>query len=340
MGWLRLAMVAAVASAVWAQDLPLPEEKDWRVVCGKATATPLPLASYTHDEAWLRACNAEALYYGYGHKPDYAAARECAFYQRDHADPTRGDPFAGPGVLAMIYANGDGVARDYDLSIHFACENTWAADAEMAYRIGHLEQLKAQGPDAKRFDLCNDATSGLMMGACESVTQSFGDNKRAQALQSFVAAQHWNATTQRQFQAVHNAEKAFEEARVRFEVDLSGTARAMFELEEQGRLHDQFLINLQRFAKGDVPETTADDAAGLHQQVQTALAKIHTLPASTWQYGTVKPEGIDKTQALYDRLENAWLKFAPSAFPQLTASQVRAQLNLLRLHQLQSEGGQ
>lgn len=66
----------------------------------------------------------------------------------------------------MIYANGDGVARDYDLSIRFACENTCAADVEMAYRMGHLERLKADGPGAKRFDLCDDAPSGLITGAC------------------------------------------------------------------------------------------------------------------------------------------------------------------------------
>jgi hypothetical protein len=144
----------------------------------------------------------------------------------------------------MLYANGRGVPRDYNLAIRFACENTWAGDTEMELRIGHLEQLT-------NFDLCDDATSGLMMGACEFIHRQFSAADRRRELDLISAT--WSAQVKEAFKSLAAAEDDFVSARSGNEVDRSGTGREAFSLEEEGRLRDQFPINLRFFAHGEVP---------------------------------------------------------------------------------------
>jgi hypothetical protein len=138
------------------------------------------------------------------------------------------------------------------------------------------------------------------------------------------------------FERLRAAEKAFEDARTGGEIDLSGTARGMFTLEEQKRLRDQFLINLQRFGAGDVPKASASDLAALDRVLNSVYHDIQQAPSSQWQYGTVKPEGIRDTERNWVELSDAWVAFAHEAYPNLDGNAVRAQIIRLRLHQLRS----
>ncbi len=331
-----LAALAVGATVLTAQTSPSPEEKNWKEICARATAAPLATPSFAHvaPESELQHCDSTALYYGFDHAPDPAAALQCAYYERAHPRPSEGDPFYGPGVLSMLYANGRGVERNYNLAIRFACENTWAAEAEMELRIGHLEHLRDTNASASNFDLCDDATSGLLEGACESVQQQFADAKRRKELDAILA--RWPPGVKAAFQSLDAAEEAFVKARTRNEVDLSGTGRAAFALEEQGRLRDQFLINLQRFAKGDIPSASAADYSDVDHKLNAVYQHIQHAPETAWQYGTIKPPGIRDTELAWLKLRDAWVEFGRLAYPHLSADTVRTQIARLRLHQLQS----
>src|SRR5262245_63805038 len=105
--------------------------------------------------------------------------------------------------------------------------------------------------------MCDDITSGLNMGKCENVHQRFADADRAKKVSAITAKL---TRSQRQlYDRLYSAEDNFEIVRVNNEIDLSGTARAMFALSDRGKLRDQFLINLQRFSKSDIPQATAED---------------------------------------------------------------------------------
>jgi hypothetical protein len=110
----------------------------------------------------------------------------------------------------------------------------------------------------------------------------------------------------------------------------------MFELEEQKKLRDQFLINLQRFGNADIPAATSADLAALDRQLNLTYRQIQEAPASAWQYGTIKPEGIRDTERKWITLSDAWLEFARDAYPSLSPTSIHAQLIRLRLHQLRS----
>lgn len=311
-------------------------EKDYENICARATAQPLPPPKFEHPEpdTWLEHCDAEALYYGFDRPADPAAALQCAWYERAHPQPTRGDPFYGPGILMMLYANGKGVPRDYNLAIRFVCENRWLSENEMEFMTGDLEDRRDAHSTASDFDICKDGTSGLMMGACEAVTQEFADAKRRQQMDAITAA--WSPAAKQSFPALQAAEKAFEDARTGNEVDLSGTGRAAFALEEQGRLRDQFLINLGRYAQGDVPAASADNLAALDRELNAVYQRLQQAPATAWQYSTVKPKGILETERAWLKLRAAWVQFGQVAYPRLGSDSISAQITRLRLHQLRS----
>ena len=108
----------------------------------------------------------------------------------------------------------------------------------------------------------------------------------------------------------------------------------MFALQDQRKLRDQFLINLERFSKDDIPAATAADVKGLDAQMNALYQKIMQAPEETFSIGTVKPEGIRDTQRAWLKLRDAWIEFAKSAYPRLSSDRVTAQLIRLRLNQL------
>jgi len=189
------AVGCAVATEASAQDPSSPEEKNWKAICTQAVAQPHtpPRFNKPQSEDQLQKCDSQALYYGFDGKADPAAALQCAYYERAHHS-SEDDFFKGPGVLTMLYANGKAVHRNYDLAIRFACENPLAAEAEMELRIGHLEHLRDAGETSK-FDLCDDALSDQMLGACAFVSQKLAELKRKPQLEAI--SRGWSSQVRR-----------------------------------------------------------------------------------------------------------------------------------------------
>jgi uncharacterized protein YecT (DUF1311 family) len=302
-------------------------------MCKDITSQPLTEPRFTAPltPAQLAKCDSEALYYGFGSKPDYPTALQCAWYERAHPDSHNANMSRGAGVLTMLYANGRGVAKDPDLAMRFACEQQWASPAEMDYRLHHLMDIKDGKPQQTAFDNCDDITSGLSMGRCTEVHQRFADADRARKLSAITAKL---TPSQRQlYDRLYSAEDNFEIVRVNNEIDLSGTARAMYQLADRGKLRDQFLINLQRFSKSDIPQATAADVKNLDAQMNVLYQKIMQAPEDPFP-GMVKPQGIRDTQRAWLKLRDAWMDFSKSAYPTLSSDRVMAQLIRLRLNQL------
>jgi len=330
-------LILAWCSTAFTQQTPdYKADKDWERTCKHAEAQPLtaiqPSGPLAGDQ--LINCDETTLYYGLGEKPDYAAALQCGWFQRAHPQVTAGNMFYGPGVLTMLYANGKGVPRNYELAIRFACENSWAAEAEMAYRIGHIEHLRDAGAQNVVFDLCDDITSGLGDGTCTSIQTRTADAVRSRKIDEIL--DRFPASVKSAFPSLQAAELGFEKARTQGEVDLSGTSRAAFQLSEETKLRDQFLINLQRFGRADIPGASEADLFILDQKLNEMYQRIQHSPTSRWEFGTIKPDGIRDTERKWISLVDAWIGFARIAYPNLSTTRVRAQLIRLRLRQLRS----
>ena len=137
-----------LVGALYACSLPLraqiaqPDFEDGPKACEqiKAKAVTEPQLTGPLSASQLPGCDSTALYYGFADQPDYAAALQCAWYERAH-EPGYLDMFRGAGVLTMIYANGHGVKKDIDLAMRFSCSaQPDPARAELSGRLSHLDQ--------------------------------------------------------------------------------------------------------------------------------------------------------------------------------------------------------
>lgn len=291
-------------------------------ICQQAEQVQPPVPDQPNAELRksLAQCDAASLYYGLepGHQPDYTAARQCAF-------ATQND-----NVLTMIYANGDGVAKNLNLAIGFACQ-AGSAPAEIEGRVMHLVKLREHPETAQRFDICDDVTSGYMMGVCASYQEKLAQKQRQQQIAELT--KDWSASDRQALQQLQAAADNFIKTHAAYEVDLSGTARAALELEEESTLQDDLVSTLKDLAKGDLPAHTADQAAQADQQLNQVFQQIEK--NNHFAMGTVDREGVRKTQRAWLQYRDAWVAFGKVKYPQVSADSWKTWQTDKRIEMLQ-----
>jgi hypothetical protein len=266
--------------------------------CKRTASVAYPASDNVSDaEAkTLKGCNSEALYYGIGMGRDSVKARKCAYVEiASKEEPV----FGGALLLMVIYGTGDGAALNTDLAIHLACENSHA-DAEKDARVQFLLERKSDPAKANApFDICDHITSGFMSGHCAAHSQRIASVARAKRLA--VAETLVRALAEPEYAALQKARDVFFKAREENEVDLSGSARAAFMVEERACLDVGFVEALEKLAKSEAP--VGSDFAAADKTLNAAYSK---LMKSDFDYGTVTKESIKKTQRLWLKYRDAW----------------------------------
>lgn len=178
-----------------------------QALCASVIEAEPPRADYPSaaDAAALEGCNSAHLYFGVGEPQDRVAARQCALLERESYRQTFAqegiEPYPlldGSGMLATIYANGEGAQRDFDVAIHMACEMS-GAPAEMLGRLDRLDEARAAGWQGSDFGPCDDITSGRAAGWCQSLQSDIAAQERAGELAAAIAS--WPAPQREAFDA-------------------------------------------------------------------------------------------------------------------------------------------
>jgi uncharacterized protein YecT (DUF1311 family) len=263
--------------------------------CKKVQSASAPQKDQpSKDElASLKGCDALGPSDGVAQAVDYKKARLCAFAQLQNGDEMF---WGGRTILYMIYANGHGVSRNLDLALKYACEEQ-AAPAEIQARIKHIESLK-QNPEAK-LDYCDDITSGYAMGFCA------GRKAEAEAAQRKLKYAQLPFKGPK-YDALVKAAEVFRKERSQNEVDLSGTARSMFVVQEESIQDRDFYESLEAFSRNKAPKFALKKE---NAELNKAFKKILTAK-DTSLWGTVTKDGIIKTQKAWVAYRNAWRTFA------------------------------
>ena len=268
------------------------------------------------QQASLKTCDAQALYYGIRQPRDFTKARHCAF------TPDKEDDVFGKkaGVLMMLYANGQGVQRNLQLAKKAACA-AGGAPAELSGRLAHLAEL-APGKSAagQTIDFCDDVTSGLMMGYCASLGSAQGDVRREQALAAVDAG--FTPPQRAAFARLQHSAARFVEARGGNEVDVSGTARGAQIAEEENAQKDAFLAALRAFESGKLPRFSAAQDAAIDRELNTVYQQLRRMPAP--QYTTIRMADIQATQRIWLVYRDAWVEFGKLRYPAVPAHAWRA----------------
>jgi hypothetical protein len=318
------------------------EEPDWQAVCSRALATPLPpaaaaLARSASSQPALAAgqCDEQALYYGFGQSPNHQAALQCAYRHRAYPDAPLNSYLEGAGTLAMLYANADGVPRDYALAIRSACEIANRGGQNTEERIAVLEALRdGKLPAGTAFDLCDEQMSGAMGAYCSDLSEKQADVGRARRIAAIKA--HLPQPALAMLAALEADEYAFEQARMKGEYPGGGGSGSVgFALDDQNKLREQFVINLERFSTGRLPKASAANRQLAQRELDAAYAAALAVPrAPDAPFGNPTVNGLKATEAAWEQLFGQWMRFAPVAFPNLSADATATELLRLRIHQV------
>lgn len=278
----------------------------------------------------LAKCDAEDLYYSaigetHPNSAEWGRVRACAFATKDNA------------VLMMLYANGLGVKKNMDLSLKYACRVD-SAPAEMEGRVAHLQDIKqaGSGKSKKLFDLCDDITSGYMMGYCAHLGEQQEQKARARWLRDFAG--RLTPAQRSEFKKLQDLEAGFAKAHGEDETDLSGTARGMMVIEAEASVNDRFLKDLGRFEKGELPRYTNTRFKALDRQLNQAYQRVMHAKSEgkegTLEYSTVTKKDVRNTQRLWLKYRDAWVAFGHVRYPAVPAYSWEALLTQRRTKQL------
>lgn len=306
-----------------------PDEPQWphEVECTKWATVPIPARDIGSAP---QQCDSRALYESQAGKGrDFVAARHCAYRERGTGAAIReqGEPFGGSGLLMMLYANGEGVARNIPLAKRFACEYE-GAPAEVSGRLEHLDAI-ASGKDRKPMDICDDITSGMMAGFCATRE---GDTARAQRETRWTSLQvSWSPQQRAVLAEMRKAAKAYFDSVAREETDMSGTARGALAEAAYDNLDKALFMDVERFEHGKFPGTRKQDFIAsdrtLNATYQKVLARLGaSSSADAARYGTVTTDGVRATQRLWLGYRDAWVRFAASRYPAIAADAWKAWL--------------
>lgn len=294
-------------------------------------ATDWPDATTT---AALVDCDAVTLYYGIGQVPAPVRARQCALLetQRPGSNDT---PFSGTAMLMTIYANGVGAARNLELATSLACRIDGAA-FEVDGRVKHLQQLLAEHWRGHDFSYCDDIASGMAEGVCAAHNGSIADVKRSDELDSM--SQRWTAAERTRFEQLLSAMRTYAQASGENEVDLSGSGRAAFEIEQEHQVKDTFMQLLDTLQTSSLPAASATDyqsADARLNDVYRQIMAIQTEADERINAGNVTKSGIRRSQRAWLRYRDAWTAFAAAKYPHVSATSVQAELTRQRTKDLQ-----
>lgn len=308
-----LAAVLLVAPSARADDLTNP-------AC--ATLAKLTISAADQPDAAARerlgGCDSESLYYADGASPNYVDARLCAYLERDKGDEL---VFGGSAVLMMLYANGQGVARNLELAKRFACE-VQGAPAELDGRLQHLAEMAKSSANSEIFDVCDDITSGYMMGFCAS--RSADKAKVDRDTRVTALGKNWKDADRAAFARLRAAADAYFDAVVEGEVDMSGTARGAMAVGARESLEDGLVTSLSAFEQGRLPKATAEEFAAADKALNAsyAVAMKAARPTEGEDFsnlGTVRPEGIRTAERAWIKYRDAWVAFGAHKYPAVSA---------------------
>lgn len=299
----------------------------WESVCKNARAD-LPKKDFPSEEELkkLGHCDTEALYYGIAIPPDYIKARHCALSRKDDG------VFAGPAILMMLYGNGQGVERNLDLALRFACE-IQAAPAETMARIALIQDMKTDSH--KKIELCETITSGSMMGFCAQHQERMAQVQKSSRLK--VLSEKISEKNRLLFSNLEKASQEFIKTRSTQEIDGSGTAAAAYITEEEGILSEDYIQMLEAYSKGKAHTYTEKDLQEREKKMQELLEKIvsHKKKSESY-YGELSPEKIKLTQSAWEKYRDAFGVFAAAEYKGVREYSVKAWLTAKRVHMLKN----
>jgi len=339
---LAMALLTAgvlVGHPLYAADASAPgdqtdDEVDVDKECARLANLQAPASDMrtTNVQNDLAGCNAEELYYdtqsdSKATQTDWNRVRACSFAKNDSS------------VLMMLYANGFGVKRNYDLAIRYACrQRTPESDFAVDVMITDLFTRKTSGTEpTEQFEQCKFCANNISCGQCVYIEESQKDKARMRRLSEI--GHRMDVGQKAAFDKLVQTAQDFALSSSRNETDQSGSSRASYVIGAEADVQKLFLKDVEQCEQGTLPDYTLVQFAALDKQLNSSYQAImHTriegenkplLPTG------ITKSGIKETQKIWLKFRDAWVDYGRLRYSQVPAYAWKAMLTERRIKQLE-----
>jgi hypothetical protein len=267
------------------------------------------------EEKTLASCVSLDAYFGFGQPIDPVKARKCAYAEIDRGAKV---PLGGKAILMMVYANGNGAARNYDAAIKLACE-IGGEPGDDAGRVYQLDRLKKQNWASNSFSVCDHSSGREMYEQCAILSERFDKIERDQKFNDLIAA--WKPAEKKAFHTFMEEANRFYEIQAKNGVNLEAT----FEIQEEIFFKNNLLTSLETFERGELPKYSAVEFQRAEAAEQAAYLRTQNGPDAKW--GTITRESVRKSQDAWLRYRNAWIAFGRQKYPGVSEQSWKAWLD-------------
>jgi len=244
-----------------------------------------------------------------------------------------GDDF----TLMMLYANGFGVKRNYNLAINYACiqrypESGFAVDV----MIEELLRRNKSGSE-EQLDLCDFAGTTFAISYCISMKEGQKEKARIRRLGEIRISM--DGRQKAFFDKLREAAQDFASSSSRNEVDQLGSGRAGFVIDAEAELKESFLDDIEKCEQGVFPEYTLVQFTAFDKQLnKTYQAIMHTQTeaGSDRLFSTdITKSGIKEAQRTWLKFRDAWVKYGEARYPNVPTHTWKAMLTERRVKKLE-----
>jgi uncharacterized protein YecT (DUF1311 family) len=306
----RLILVFFIAATTQAQQ---PAQQGRSAVCVTANALQPPTADALPNGL---NCSDNLLkhYYAARTEADFARLRRCAYAGVADAarqgitdDAPEGGWLQGPAVLAMLYANGEGIAPNLRLAEHFACgiHGGWDDGTDLAQAI---EAERLRGHNRYPLDICKTPTGLQINVNCLNMKEEKVAAEIAVEQKRFEAGQ--SPTVDDAFRRLLAARKAYRDIYgAQFSGGTSGNGQGIM---EQAIDEDKSWVQtLKDLEAGKTPQYNNAD-------LRRADANLNRLYQQRLGDETPGPGGVQirKPERVWLKYRDAWVVYGTLRWPQ------------------------
>jgi hypothetical protein len=286
-------------------------------MCASVKDVELPAADRPTpaEEKALAKCVSVDLYYGFGQPVDPVKARKCAYAEMDRDAKA---PIGGKAILMMIYANGNGATRNFDVATKLAC-SLGGGPGDDAGRVYQLDRLKKQNWAGNSFSVCDHSSARELYEQCAILSERFDKVERDQKFNDLIAA--WKPAEKKAFHTFMEEANRFYEVQAKNGVNLEGT----FEIQEEIFFKNNLLSSLQAFERGELPNYTAEEFQKAEAAEQAAYQRTQNGDVTQW--GTVTRQSVQKSEDEWRRYCSAWIAFGRQKYPGVSEQSWKAWLD-------------
>jgi uncharacterized protein YecT (DUF1311 family) len=333
-----LKFVSGIVLVVLAANLHAQETPD--PLCVQAEKIPIPQPGAQPPGASSN-CDFLDLYYR-GGTQNLRAARYCALQTRgpektaqsNDSDDDLGsdvDELMANAVLAMIYAQGKGVAPNLPLAEHFACSMVdWGFDGR---DIAHsFEEARKQGALTAPLDICKNPLGRQSNYVCLVRNEGVVAEEVARAEKRFntgspqqQAAFHRLIEARDAFLAAHGAEEPN-----------GTTGRVQAAMQDDIDIEHAWAQLLDKYSAGKLPQYSEADFKKADADLNLAYRDARKKTEDCHEQFCLSTDQLQQLERAWIAFRDAWVAYATIRWPSSSANSWRTWLTLEQTEDLKN----